>query len=95
MRDLPKCKLCGASAHRQQGPFAHMVEHELAQSLQHMCPLEMVPMSEDEWCALMAPPAVTDAMVERADCEIERRVGTNNHLDWHDVRAVLEAALKE
>lgn len=91
MSDLPKCRLCEASAHRLQGQFAHMVEHELAQSLQRMCPLEMVPMSEDEWRILMAPLSVTDAMVERA-VEAWESCGV---LSRATIRAVLEAALKE
>lgn len=53
---LPVCRLCGGSANRQQGQFAGMVKHELAQSLQRMCPLELWPMTEDQWRALMAPP---------------------------------------
>lgn len=100
MSDLPKCKLCGGEVFRPtgrvenprvNGRYREEVVHEANQD----CPLEFLSMTEDQWRALMSPPVVTDAMVERACAELKDRAGPHTLMGEVDARAVLEAALKE
>lgn len=93
---LPKCKLCGAppdSADHDHGTIVWCS----AVPEDKPCVLGGRMMSEDQWRALMAPPVVTDAMVERG-------AAINGKWNEYDARkrgrasltrAVLEAALKE
>jgi hypothetical protein len=98
MNDLPVCKLCGVVAVRLQEQFEDSeepVRHPLATTYQSMCPLELIIMDEDQWRTLMAPPVVTDAMVERGADAMEAITWPEERVSWSDIRAVLEAALKE
>lgn len=91
---LPKCKLCGAPP-IESITMPGNVSHRACGT---RCVIEHVWFTETQWRALMAPPVVTDAMVERATSGIYT-------LWWHYneakisrdtlARAVLEAALKE
>lgn len=91
MSDLPKCKLCGGGV--RNFPALNGETWAIHDGLERdYCSLEHVRMLPDEWRALMGPPAVTDAMVERGAVAV-----SGNSWRWPEdlARAVLEAALKE
>lgn len=85
---LPVCKLCGqhpCEDNESDYVFCNTVG----------CTVYWKDFEPHEWRTLMAPPVVTDAMVERA---WEHVVVVNDTLPLvtkHNMRAVLEAAMKE
>ncbi|MEG6506725.1 hypothetical protein [Nitratidesulfovibrio sp. 1201_IL3209] len=91
MSDLPKCRLCGAGA--RIFPALNGVQWIIHDVLDRgYCSLEHTRILIDEWRALMAPPVVTDAMVERGAGVLM------DSFPWtaRDIaRDVLEAAMKE
>lgn len=87
MSDLPKCKLCGHPAWCVGDTAGH------AQCSNDACPLHYGTMTQDQWRALMAPPAVTDVMVERAKDILGTRWAV--YAGSGEIRAVLEAAMRE
>lgn len=89
MSDLPKCKLCGALPTTSPTPWGGSVVHTCSSAL---CAIYGIWFTPAQWRALMAPPVITDAMVERGMDTM--RGGVNRLGPEALTRAVLEAALK-
>lgn len=90
MSDLPKCKLCGSPALKWSAGWTPA--RRLAQCPHSKCVMSGVVLTQSEWRALMSPPAVTGAMVERG---ARAMMGS---MPWaaRDIsRAVLDAAMRE
>ncbi|HEU6436617.1 MAG TPA: hypothetical protein VE028_04135 [Nitratidesulfovibrio sp.] len=84
MSDLPKCRLCG-------NPPCEESDSDYVFCDTYGCAIYWKDFEPHEWAALMAPPVVTDATIDRV-VEAWENCGV---LSRATIRAVLEAALKE